>query len=160
MTLLPYAHLCHNLLIHSCHNKGYPREFIRITICLSKARIIRVVDLETAGPNTTDCIVGVIRVYICLGKAQPSFHVESFHLVPPTPGVLLLFPFARTKKWFILPGHSWNSLRLLILLTTANLSSLLLILVGSGIHFLVLFQCKYLHGFLTVPVSSWIPDMS
>lgn len=69
MTLLPYARFCHNLLIHLYHSKGYPQEFVRITVYLLKEHIIRVVDLGTAGPNTIDCMVGAIGVYICLDKA-------------------------------------------------------------------------------------------
>lgn len=139
VTLLPYVHFCHNLLISSYPNKGHSQEFVRITICLLKKHIMRMVDLGTAGPNPINCMAGAIGVYICLDKAQPSFHIESFHPVFHTPGVSLLFPLARRKTLFILPEHSWNHLILLTILVTAKLSPLLFSL-SHGISFWLCFN--------------------
>lgn len=63
------VYFCHNLLIHSYPNRGYPQEFVKIKICFLKEQIIRMVVLGTAGPSPINSMVGVIGVYICLDKA-------------------------------------------------------------------------------------------
>jgi len=42
-------------------------------------------------------------------KAYASFHAESFHPVPPTPGISLLFPFPRKQADFT--HFAWTQLK-------------------------------------------------